>query len=41
LNKRKAQSVEDYLVGKGVERNNLKIVGSGKDNPKEIKKRSK
>ena len=41
LNKRKIQSVADYPVSKSVERNNLKIVGYGKDNPKELKKRSK
>ncbi|MHB1688704.1 MAG: OmpA family protein [Ignavibacteriaceae bacterium] len=33
LSQRRAQSVVDYLVSQGVERNNLKIVGYGKDNP--------
>jgi len=33
LSQRRAQTVEDYLVSKGVERNNLKIVGYGKANP--------
>ncbi len=33
LSKQRAQSVVDYLVNKGVERNNLKIVGYGKENP--------
>lgn len=33
LSKQRAQSVVDYLASKGVNRNNLKIVGYGKDNP--------
>ncbi len=33
LSRQRAQSVVDYLVRKGVDRNNLKIVGYGKDNP--------
>jgi outer membrane protein OmpA-like peptidoglycan-associated protein len=33
LSQRRAQTVEDYLVSKGVERNNLKMVGYGKANP--------
>ena len=33
LSQHRAQSVVDYLVSKGVERNNLKIVGYGKVNP--------
>jgi OOP family OmpA-OmpF porin len=33
LSQQRAQSVVDYLVSKGVDRNNLKIVGYGKDNP--------
>jgi outer membrane protein OmpA-like peptidoglycan-associated protein len=33
LSQRRAQAVVDYFVSKGVERNNLKIVGYGKANP--------
>jgi OOP family OmpA-OmpF porin len=33
LSKQRAQSVVDYLVEKGINRNNLKIVGYGKENP--------
>ncbi len=33
LSKQRAQAIVDYLVKKGVKRNNLKIVGYGKDNP--------
>ena len=33
LSKRRAQAVVDYLVGKGVERHNLKVVGYGKADP--------
>ena len=33
LSQRRAQSVVDYLVSKGVVKKNLKIVGYGKDNP--------
>jgi outer membrane protein OmpA-like peptidoglycan-associated protein len=33
LSKRRAQAVVDYLVSKGVDRNNLKIVGYGKEHP--------
>jgi outer membrane protein OmpA-like peptidoglycan-associated protein len=33
LSQRRAQAVVDYLVSKGVERNNLKIVGYGKEHP--------
>ena len=33
LSQRRAQSVIDYLVRKGVKRSNLKVVGYGKDNP--------
>jgi len=33
LSKQRAQAVVDYLVGKGANRNNLKIAGYGKDNP--------
>ncbi len=33
LSKQRAQSVVDYLVRKGIERKNLKIVGYGKENP--------
>ena len=33
LSEQRAQSVVDYLVSQGVERNNLKIVGYGKGNP--------
>ena len=33
LSKQRAQSVVDYLVSKGVNKHNLKIVGYGKENP--------
>ncbi len=33
LSKQRAQSVVDYLVSQGVERNSLKIVGYGEENP--------
>ncbi|MFH1195387.1 MAG: OmpA family protein [bacterium] len=33
LSERRAQSVVDYLVSQGVNRNSLKVVGYGKDNP--------
>ena len=33
LSERRAQSVVDYLVSKGVNSSNLKVVGYGKDNP--------
>lgn len=33
LSKQRAQSVVDYLLNKGIEKNNLKIVGYGEDNP--------
>jgi outer membrane protein OmpA-like peptidoglycan-associated protein len=33
LSQRRAQAVVDYLVSKGVDRNNLKVVGYGKANP--------
>jgi OOP family OmpA-OmpF porin len=33
LSERRAQSVVDYLVSKGIERNSLTIVGYGKDRP--------
>ena len=33
LSQKRAKAVEDYLVSKGVERNNLKIVGYGKASP--------
>ncbi len=33
LSKQRAQAVVDYLVGKGIDRNNLTIVGYGKENP--------
>ncbi|MFA6597257.1 MAG: OmpA family protein [Ignavibacteriaceae bacterium] len=33
LSKQRAQAIVDYLVRKGVKRNNLTIVGYGKDNP--------
>ena len=33
LSQRRAQSVVDYLVTQGIERNDLKIVGYGKDDP--------
>ncbi len=33
LSQRRAQSVVDYLVNKGVERNSLKMVGYGEQNP--------
>jgi OOP family OmpA-OmpF porin len=33
LSKQRAQSVVDYLVSKGIDRNRLKIVGYGKENP--------
>ena len=33
LSERRAQSVVDYLVSQGVNRENLKIIGYGKDNP--------
>ena len=33
LSKQRAQSVVDYLVSKGIDRNHLVIVGYGKDNP--------
>ena len=33
LSHRRAQSVVDYLVSKGIERNSLKVVGYGKANP--------
>jgi outer membrane protein OmpA-like peptidoglycan-associated protein len=33
LSRQRAQAIVDYLVRKGVKRNNLKIVGYGKDNP--------
>ncbi len=33
LSQRRAQSVVDYLVSQGVQRNDLKIVGYGKDDP--------
>ena len=33
LSQRRAQAVVDYLVSQGVSRNNLKIVGYGKENP--------
>ncbi|MDP3683778.1 MAG: OmpA family protein, partial [Ignavibacteria bacterium] len=33
LSKQRAQAIKDYLVSKGIAKNNLKIVGYGKDNP--------
>jgi OOP family OmpA-OmpF porin len=33
LSRQRAQSVVDYLLNKGVKRNNLQIVGYGEDNP--------
>jgi outer membrane protein OmpA-like peptidoglycan-associated protein len=33
LSQRRAQAVVDYLITKGVNSNNLKVVGYGKSNP--------
>ncbi|MDP3684310.1 MAG: OmpA family protein, partial [Ignavibacteria bacterium] len=33
LSKQRAQAIVDYLVSQGAKRNNLIIVGYGKDNP--------
>jgi OOP family OmpA-OmpF porin len=33
LSQRRAQSVVDYLVSKGVEKNSLKVIGYGKESP--------
>ena len=34
LSERRAQAVADYLVGRGIERNRLKVVGFGESRPK-------